>query len=142
MDVFADGSPFPVPDRDSEPFWDACRQRRLLVRSCNRCGRAHYPPGPVCPWCVSFDVAWAEDGGHGRVRSFVTFRHPFLPALRDALPYVLLKVALDEHPDAVLHGRLVPGPTDAVAVGAPVRVEWEEIGGGYVIPNWSMAANG
>jgi uncharacterized OB-fold protein len=91
---------------------------------------------------VSFDLDWAEDGGRGRVRSFVTFRHPFLPGLTGALPYVLLKVALDEHPDAVLHGRLVHAPPEAVQVGTPVRVEWEEIGAGYMIPNWSVTADG
>jgi uncharacterized protein len=137
-DVFRLASTPPVPDLDSAPFWEGCRQRRLLVRSCADCGRGHYPPGPCCPWCVSWNVEWREVAPRGTVRTFVVFRHPFLPELKDALPYAILRVALDERPDAVLHGRLAGDP-EAIAIGDAVEVAWEEIPGGFVLPNWRRA---
>lgn len=136
--IFQTASTPPVPDLDSAPFWEGCKQRRLLVRVCSDCGRSHYPPGPCCPWCVSWNIEWKEAAPKGTVRTFVVFRHPFLPQLKDALPYAMLRVVLDDYPDAVLHGRLVGDP-EAVRSGDPVEVVWEDAGGGFVLPNWRRA---
>jgi hypothetical protein len=134
--VFAAVSPHPVPDRDSEAFWAACARHELLVRHCNACGRGHYPPGPLCPWCTSDDVVWVASPGRAHVRSHVTFRHAFLPALAEALPYTVVKVTLDDHPDALLHGRL-HGATD-VAIGAAVELVWDALDGGPPLPDWRL----
>jgi hypothetical protein len=50
----------------------------------------------------------------------------------------MLRVALDEHPDAVLHGRLAGDP-ESIATGDAVEVAWEEGGDGYLLPNWRKA---
>jgi hypothetical protein len=66
------------------------------------------------------------------------FRHPFLPQLREALPYAILRVAIDELDDAVLHGRLNADP-EQIAIGDHVVVSWDDGGDGFVLPNWTKA---
>jgi uncharacterized protein len=132
-------APPPVPDLESAPFWEACRARRLIVKTCRTCARAHYPPGPVCPWCTSFDLAWEDDPGLGRIHSHVIFRHPFVPELAEQLPYVVLRVRLDGHPDAILYGRLVGAAVESVRDGLPVEVDWEERPDGWVLADWRLA---
>lgn len=136
MSVFQQASTPPVPDLDSAAFWEGCRERRLLVRVCADCGRGHYPPGPCCPWCTSWNIEWREAAPQGTVRTFVIFRHPFLPQLKGVLPYAMLRVILDGLPDVMLHGRLVGSDPDQLRSGQRVEVAWEEAGGGYLLPNW------
>ena len=138
MSVFESASTPPVPDLESAPFWEACKEKRLLVRACNSCRRGHYPPGPICPWCQSWDIEWRQVSDRGTVRTFVVFRHPFLPQLKDALPYAILRVSIDELPDAVLHGRLDGDPED-IQIGDHVTVTWDSAGEGFVLPNWKKA---
>jgi hypothetical protein len=73
------------------------------------------------------------------VRSFVVFHHAFIPSLADELPYTILKVVLDDCPDAVLHGRLRDAGGSTIGVGTPVVISWEEIRDGWVLPNWTPA---
>jgi uncharacterized protein len=58
---------FDLPSTDSEtqPFWDALKDGKFLLRHCNACGRDHYYPRPFCPTCWSDDVAWKEASGRG-----------------------------------------------------------------------------
>ena len=73
--------------------------------------------------------------GTGRVRSFVTFRHPFVPTLSENLPYTVVKIALDDYPDVVMHGHFL-GSRPATT-GMPVRISWSPISGTTtVLPNW------
>ena len=138
MTQFPQNSPTPVPDRDTEPFWAGCRERRLLVRRCGSCGRSHYPPVGHCPWCISEDLSWSQASGEGHVRSFVVFRHTFIPGLENELPYTILKVVLDDHPDATLYGRLRGPRQSEVEIDSPVELDWEQIGEGFVLPNWRL----
>lgn len=125
----------PVADVDSREFWVNCAQHRLVVRVCSACGRGHHPPGPICPWCTSREVTTQVSAGRGTVSSYVVFHHPFVPDLIDELPYTVVKVAVDEWPDAVVHGRYVG--TGPVRTGDRVEVAWEPLPDGTVLPNWA-----
>ena len=129
------------PDPDSQEWWAAAREQRLLVRSCAACGQRWFPPSPLCPVCRSFDLAWHEAEGRGVIASYVVVAHSVLPAFREAAPYV---VALVELPDCAnedgdpvrLPGVLLDGE-DAAGVGARVEVAWEQApDGSYTVPAW------
>jgi uncharacterized OB-fold protein len=130
----------PVADLDSREFWANCRQHRLVVRVCSACGRGHHPPGPICPWCTSREVTTQASAGRGTVITYVEFRHPFVPDLAGELPYTVVKVAVEQWPDAVVHGRyLGPGP---VRTGDRVQVAWASLPDGTVLPNWAPESDG
>lgn len=40
---------------EEKPFWEAAKQRRLVLRRRKRCTKAWYPIGPTCPHCFSMD---------------------------------------------------------------------------------------
>ena len=48
---------------ESEPYWAALRDGRLLLKLCASCGKHHFYPRPFCPHCWSDDVRWVEAGG-------------------------------------------------------------------------------
>lgn len=110
----------PVADTFTQPWWDACRHHRLLVRHCDTCGRSHFPPRPACPFCWSDDVAWREAGGRGVLYSYsVVFENDVAPFAK-VLPYVAAVVELDEGPRMMT--TIIDSDPSALAVDAGVDV--------------------
>ena len=109
--------PRPVPDEQSAGYWSAAAEHVLALARCSRCGGVSMPPGPVCPYCRSTDPAFefVPVDGRGTIRSWTLIRDAFLPGFGDEVPYVLVDVALDDHPDVRMIGRLVDGPDAPLA---------------------------
>lgn len=125
-----------LPDRgeDGAPFADGLRARRLMLQRCEGCGSVRYPPGPVCPYCLGADHAWAELGGRGTIHSWVRYHRSYLPAFESLLPYVVLCVELAEGPR--VFGRLCDGDRGGrtePSTGMEVRAIVERCAGGGCI---------
>jgi uncharacterized OB-fold protein len=86
----------PTPDAETQPFWDACRERRLLIKRCRACGRPHFYPRPFCPHCWSDDVDWEEASGRATLYTFSIVRRNDLPPFNERVPYVAAVVDLEE----------------------------------------------
>lgn len=115
----------PMVDADSEPWWRALAERRLLLPRCRDCGRSWFPPTPGCPECGSPSVELVEASGRGRVYSWVVINRALSPAFAGDAPYTILAVDLEE--GARVFGRLVG--EGAVAGGSPVRADFYEVEG-------------
>lgn len=137
--------PAPLPDQDTQPFWDAAAERRLLIPRCRECRRWIWQPRPVCPRCHAPDPEWEPVAGRGRVVSWTVVRPPVLPVYAELIPFVILLVELDE--GVRLVGQLVgddgtllttDGEREGVATGAPVELRWRAQDE-YTLPVWTMA---
>ena len=114
--------PFPHPDRDTAPFWEAQNQHELRFQQCTDCGAVRYPVGPLCPECRSFELEWKASSGRGTIYSYTVVRHQTHPSF--PVPYTVLLVEMDEGPRIIAQLR---APGDAsFDIGTPVRVEWED----------------
>jgi uncharacterized OB-fold protein len=131
--------PVPIPDLDSQPFWDAVNRRELRLERCDACGELRYPPRPMCPKCQSLSATWHQISGHGRVYSWVIPHHPVHPLVRDKVPYVVALVELDEGPRMVT--RLVDIAIEEVREGLEVEVRFDEIAAGVLLPNFQPAVS-
>jgi uncharacterized OB-fold protein len=116
----------PVSDTFSRAWWDACRAHRLLVRRCDGCGGLHFPPRRACPQCWSEQTSWHDVSGRGSLYSYSVVRENDLPAFRDAVPYVVAVVELDEGPR--LMTTVVDSSAAALGVDAPVEVVFVDRG--------------
>ena len=74
---------------ETRPFWEAAADGRLLLKACRGCGRAHWYPRVVCPFCHSADLEWRESAGKGTIYTYSVMR-------RVEVPYVLGYVDLSE----------------------------------------------
>ncbi len=115
-------TPFPQPDRDTTPFWEAQNEHRLVFQKCSQCGHMRYVVGPLCPECHSFEHEWTKSSGRGTIYSFTTVRHQSHPAF--VPPYTVLLVEMEEGPRLIAQLR-APEDTE-VKIGAPVHIEWED----------------
>lgn len=138
--------PRPVPDSDTQPFWDATAEHRLLIPRCAQCEKWVWQPKPVCPRCGTDGPVWTEVSGDGHVLSWIVLHPPVLPAFADAIPFVVLLVELDE--GVRLIGQLVDddgvllqtdGRREGLAMGSPLALRWRE-SAGFTLPVWTLSS--
>lgn len=120
--------PKPVVDHLSQPFWEGCREARLLLQTCGACGTPRFPPGPMCRECGSDRSQWIPASGRGRVYSWIVVRHP-IPAeiYASEVPYVVALVELDE--GVRMPTNIVDCAPEAVTANMPVEVCFRDVGG-------------
>jgi hypothetical protein len=123
--VEAHAKPRPRIDADNEPFWRGCRAHRLVLPTCDDCGKAHLPPGAVCPFCLSDRISWREASGRGRISTWTIVHKAWFPVFKDEIPYNVVQVELDEGPR--LTSSLVGLAGDAPKIGQRVEVLFEDI---------------
>ena len=90
--------PRPRIGPDSAPFWQGCREHRLLLPTCTACGKPHLPPGPVCPFCFADAIQWKQASGRGRISTWTMVHKAWFPAFAAEKPYNVVQVELDEGP--------------------------------------------
>jgi uncharacterized protein len=138
--------PRPVPDLDTQPFWDAVGERRLVVQRCKSCGRWIWQPRPMCPSCRTPDPEWTDVPGDGVVASWTVLHPPVLSVWSERLPFVVLLVELDEGVRMI--GQLVDdagellqtdGTSESIDFGSHVSLRWRVDEGRQTLPAWTIA---
>ena len=117
--------PDPQPTAETQPFWDAARDGRFLVKSCGPCGRVHWYPRSHCPFCSSVDTRWVEASGEGVLYSYSVMR-------RAEPVYIMAYVTLAEGPTMMTN--LVDCDPDTLAIGDAVRVTFVNSESGLAVP--------
>ena len=129
--------PVPIPNADSLPYWNAARERKLLIRKCSACAALHFMPRYLCPVCWSDQLEWVESKGAGSVHSFTVIRRAPMAAFAPRTPYVVALIDLDEGPRMIAN--LIGDDALAVAIGDRVTVTFEDRGDGAMLPQFNRA---
>ena len=116
--------PLPRITPDSKPFWDALRDRRLMLPHCTQCGKPHLPPGPVCPFCFAEHLEWRQASGRGRISTFTVVHKAWFPDFAAEIPYNVVQVELEEGPR--LTTSIVRVANDELKVGMPVIIDFQD----------------
>jgi len=124
--------PLPTPDEVSEPFWSAAREHQLVLQRCARCNRVRYYPTVRCPHCHGADAAWEPMSGAGTVYSYSVVHRALAPGFSERVPLVVVIVDLDE--GVRMMSNVVGCDPDAVTIGMPVRVTWEDVDDAHTLP--------
>lgn len=124
-----------VPDRWTQPFWDAAREKRLIAARCDDCGRFRSPPTPFCPSCRSQEIDWVELSGGAELYTYTVVRHAASLDLKDSVPYVIGIVKLDGADGTKFMTNIVNCEIDDVHIGMRLHVVWDEQGE-YTFPRF------
>ena len=116
--------PIPVPTRETQPYWDGCKQHELRIQQCTACGHSQFYPRLYCTACMSERVEWVTASGHGTVLSFTIVYRPVTQAFAADVPYVVALITLDEGPQ--LMSNVVGCAPETVHIGMPVEVTFED----------------
>jgi uncharacterized OB-fold protein len=142
-----------VPENDGEflGYFEAASQHKLAVKKCTVCSLLRYPPGAACPWCTSLDWTWQEVSGKGTIYSYEIVVQSIQPGFRDAAPYPVIVVELDEQrgvPTPQEGVRLLSNLVDAqfnmekeenVAIGKRVEVVFLDISPEFSLPQFKLS---
>ncbi len=126
--------PKPLVDNWNKPFWEACRQGRLIVQKCGQTGKCFFPPAPVSPFTGKPDWEWITASGKGELWSFVVFHQQYFSGMADELPYPVAMVKLDEGPYMLTN--LVDMSADEAKIGMRLSVRFPGGPEGFVLPQF------
>jgi uncharacterized protein len=136
-------SPAAPPALPDDPltsfFWEGARRHELWIQRCQSCGTYIHLPRPVCRNCRSFDLAGEQVSGRGTLYSFTQTFKAFHPFFVDRVPYILATIALVEQPQLHMVANLVGIEEADIRMGMEVKVGFEELAEGYVIPVFTPA---
>lgn len=125
----------PSVTEETEVFWAAAAEGRLLVERCTDCAAESFPPYGVCRTCRSRSTEPVEVTGPGRVYSLTVNHQRWLPGLE--VPYALVLVEFDDHPGVRVFGRLRGCPPQDATIGMTVHVGFEP-GPGQIVLNGEL----
>jgi uncharacterized OB-fold protein len=118
--------PFPALTPENEFFWKAGAEGRLRFKRCQACKTYLHPPTPLCPACLSKNIAVEDVSGRATVAAYTVNHHQWHPAFKP--PYVVAIVEIEEAPYVRLTTNIVNCPPESVGVGAQVEVLFEQAG--------------
>ena len=118
----------PALDDENRFFWTSGADGRLRFLRCQGCGYYLHPPSPRCPRCGGRELAPEPVSGNGEVFSYTVNHQPWDGATE---PWVIALVALPEQEGLRLTTNIVGCPPDAVRIGLPVQVVFEQHGDVY-----------
>lgn len=124
----------------TEEFWDATRDRRLVLMWCRSCGRLVHYPREFCPNCFGDDLEYRPASGHGEVYAYTVIHRAQNPSMQDQVPYVVAIVETEE--GARMMSNIVNIAPDRVKVGMPVSLTWEGLSDGRNLPLFEPAKEG
>ncbi|MFI0355012.1 Zn-ribbon domain-containing OB-fold protein [Actinomadura sp. 9N407] len=124
----------PAVTEETEPFWAAAREGRLVVEGCPSCGAESFPPRGMCRSCHARTLVPIEITGRGHVYSLTVNHQRWLPDLD--VPYAIVLVEFPGHPGVRVAGRLRGVPPEDAAIGMEVEVGFEPGPGGCAIPSF------
>jgi uncharacterized OB-fold protein len=122
-----------TPTVEAVPFWQACREGRLQLQSCNDCRHTFYYPRLFCPRCGSSSLSPRDAEGAGVIYSFTQVHYsPFGDFWKDEVPYFVVQIDLIEGVRVL--SRLICPPDTRPHIGQAVRLTFVAVDNDMQIP--------
>ena len=116
------------------PFWEATRQKKLVIQYCKTAKKFQHFPRPVSIYTGRRrDIEWREVSGKGTVFSY-TIAHRGTPPFHGAEPYAIASVTLDEGVNLI--AGMVNCKAEDLKVGMKVKAYWHPLDNGEHLLMW------
>jgi uncharacterized protein len=119
----------PVANVETQTYWDAASKGKLMLKRCVDCGKPHFYPRALCPFCFG-ETEWIESKGEGEIYSLSVMH-------RAPVPYTIAFITLDEGP--TIMSNIVNCDFDDLRIGQRVKVTFEPAENGQAVPMFSPA---
>lgn len=129
--------PRPHHDWETRAYWEGCGRHELILQRCLACGAVQHRPRALCVSCLSDAIEHFRASGRGAVHTYTVVHQNQARGFRDALPYVLAYVDLEEGPRLLTN--VVDCDPDAIRIGMPVRVEFVDMDGEVAVARFRPA---
>ena len=130
--------PAPVIHPETQFFWDAARESRLLLQRCTACNETYYPPRPFCPSCASRAVEPRPASGKATLYSYVISH---MPAPGYEPPFAVAVVLLEEGVKMMCNIVDCPPEPEHLVLDMPLELVFEQRGD-MAVPQFRPVAGG
>lgn len=113
----------PRPTPESAPFWQGCRDHKLLLQYCTTCAKHQFYPRVICANCMSEQLEWREASGRGTVETYTIVTRAVSDAYAADVPYIIALITLEEGPR--LMSNVIGCDVESVKCGLAVEVVFE-----------------
>jgi len=120
----------PHVDAATAYFWARTQEGLLCAKRCTDCGKFHWYPRALCPFCMG-ETEWCGVSGQGTIYSVSVTRRA------GPIPYAIAYVALDE--GITMLTNIVDCDLDALKIGQRVAVTFKPAEGGAMVPMFKPA---
>ncbi len=129
--------PIPTPNAycDTQAFWDAAKEKKLLLQYCTETKQYQHYPRPVSMYTGKAKLEWREASGKGTIYALSITRVP-MPGFEDRGPYPVVTVDLEE--GCRMIGLLLNCKFEDAKIGMPVRVLWEKLSEEFNYPSFEL----
>jgi uncharacterized OB-fold protein len=127
----------PQIDWESRAYWEGAGRGELVLQRCRTCQVVQHRPRGFCVSCLSDEIEHFVASGRGEVYTYSIVRQNQMPRFRNALPYVVAYVQLEEGPQLLTN--IVDCDPDTVSIGMSVRVDFVSTEGGLGVPRFVPA---
>ena len=128
----------PRPTPESAPFWQGCRDHKLLLQYCTACGTHQFYPRIICANCMSQQLEWREASGRGTVETYTIVTRAVSDAYAADVPYVIALITLEEGPRMM--SNVIGCDVESVKCGVAVEVVFEQWSAEITMPKFRPVA--
>ena len=118
----------PALNPGDQPYFDAAKEGKLVIKKCSGCGKHHHYPRALCPFCFSDKTEWVQAKGTGIIYTYSVTRRG------GPTPYGIAYVELDEGPRMMTNIVECPQTPEALQLDMPVEVVFEKQNDAITLP--------
>lgn len=128
--------PIPVPQVESDQYWQKAKEKELWLRKCNACGNAYFYPRDISPCCFSRDTTWIQASGKATLFTYGIVQRAPHPGFVPDVPFVTAIVELEEGPTMPTNIIMEDPTPEKLQVGMALEVVFEDITDELALPKF------
>lgn len=121
----------PTPLSYTKPFWEATRQKKLMLQFDKRNSRYQFYVRPVSIYDGLGDLEWREAEGTGEIFTF-TIAERARPPFQGHEPFAIAMVTLKEGVNIMAN--IIHCSSEELRIGMPVKLCWLPLKNGTHLP--------
>ena len=131
--------PVPVPQGESDYYWEKAKAHELWLRQCDDCGNAYFYPRDISPSCFSKNTSWIQASGKATLFTFAIVHRPPHPGFREIAPYVTAIVELEEGPKFPTNIVIADPTPENLQIDMALEVTFDDITDTIALPKFKPA---
>jgi len=116
-----------------DQFYKYITQGKLMAGKCQRCGKIHLPPRPLCDNCFHQEFTWLEIAGKGKLLTY-TVIHVAPQQFQAMAPYAVGIVQLEN--GLKLPGMITDVTQEQLQIGMDLTIDFTACNAAQPWPQW------
>ncbi len=131
--------PIPVPQVESDQYWQKAKEKELWLRKCNACNQPYFYPRDISPCCFSRNTTWIQASGKATLFTYGIVQRAPHPGFVPDVPFVTAIVELEEGPIMATNIVMEDPTPEKLQVGMALEVVFEDITDTIALPKFKPA---